>query len=79
MTKRARSPSSGPVVNGHKKINGEGKLNGELKTNGTSSVNGTSLSPKKIYGYTPEGKKKRILLNAFDMNGIGHIRYESLN
>ncbi|KAF5004225.1 hypothetical protein FDECE_9254 [Fusarium decemcellulare] len=28
---------------------------------------------ERRYGYTPDGKKKRILLNAFDMNGIGHI------
>lgn len=27
------------------------------------------------YGYKPDGTKKRILLNAFDMNGVGHIRY----
>ncbi|RSL43339.1 hypothetical protein CEP54_015132 [Fusarium duplospermum] len=26
-------------------------------------------------GYTLEGKKKRNLLNAFDMNGVGHIRF----
>ncbi len=26
------------------------------------------------YGFTESGKKKRILLNAFDMNGIGHTR-----
>ncbi|EXJ86818.1 hypothetical protein A1O3_03772 [Capronia epimyces CBS 606.96] len=25
------------------------------------------------YGYTSDGKKKRILLNAFDMNGLGHV------
>lgn len=24
------------------------------------------------YGYNAQGQKKRILLNAFDMNGIGH-------
>jgi alkanesulfonate monooxygenase SsuD/methylene tetrahydromethanopterin reductase-like flavin-dependent oxidoreductase (luciferase family) len=27
----------------------------------------------QCYGYLTNGKKKRILLNAFDMNGIGHI------
>ena len=35
-------------------------------------VNGTA--PAK-YGFTSSGKKKRILLNAFDMNGVGHIRF----
>ncbi|KAF4122225.1 xenobiotic compound monooxygenase [Geosmithia morbida] len=34
----------------------------------SANVNG-----ERRYGYTTEGKKKRILLNAFDMNGIGHI------
>ena len=29
---------------------------------------------ERKFGYTKEGKKKRILLNAFDMNGVGHIR-----
>ncbi|KAH8593808.1 luciferase-like domain-containing protein [Bisporella sp. PMI_857] len=29
--------------------------------------------PERKNGYTPEGRKKRILLNAFDMNGIGHV------
>ncbi|KAM0549875.1 hypothetical protein ACHAPJ_009122 [Fusarium lateritium] len=28
---------------------------------------------ERRYGYTKNGKKKRILLNAFDMNGVGHI------
>ncbi|KAL6352203.1 hypothetical protein LRP88_14647 [Fusarium phalaenopsidis] len=28
---------------------------------------------ERKYGYTLEGKQKRILLNAFDMNGVGHI------
>ncbi|KAI8716118.1 Bac-luciferase domain-containing protein [Fusarium sp. LHS14.1] len=28
---------------------------------------------ERKYGYTFEGKQKRILLNAFDMNGVGHI------
>lgn len=32
-------------------------------------------APLGPYGFTPEGKKKRILLNAFDMNGIGHTRF----
>jgi hypothetical protein len=27
------------------------------------------------YGFSADGKKKRILLNAFDMNGIRHTRY----
>ena len=30
---------------------------------------------ERKHGYTAAGKQKRILLNAFDMNGIGHIRY----
>ncbi len=47
--------------------NGE-KLHSPL-SNGTSGK----------YGYTSGGKKKRILLNAFDMNGIGHIRYYFYN
>lgn len=29
---------------------------------------------ERKYGYTKDGKKKRLLLNAFDMNGVGHIR-----
>lgn len=28
---------------------------------------------ERKYGYTKDGQKKRILLNAFDMNGVGHI------
>ena len=32
---------------------------------------------ERKYGYTFEGKQKRILLNAFDMNGVGHIRFIS--
>lgn len=28
---------------------------------------------ERKYGYTQEGNKKRILLNAFDMAGVGHI------
>ncbi|KAF2788795.1 Nitrilotriacetate monooxygenase component A/pristinamycin IIA synthase subunit A [Melanomma pulvis-pyrius CBS 109.77] len=35
-------------------------------------LQGTAATPQK-YGYKPDGSKKRILLNAFDMNGIGHI------
>ncbi|KAM5378133.1 hypothetical protein ACJZ2D_004591 [Fusarium nematophilum] len=31
------------------------------------------VNGERRYGYNPDGKKKRILLNAFDMNGIGHI------
>lgn len=37
-------------------------------------LQGTEETPQK-YGYRPDGTRKRILLNAFDMNGIGHIRY----
>lgn len=32
------------------------------------------VTSERKFGYTSDGKKKRILLNAFDMNGIGHIR-----
>ena len=38
-------------------------------------LDGTARGERK-YGYTRDGEKKRILLNAFDMNGIGHIRYD---
>lgn len=31
------------------------------------------------FGILPNGQKKRILLNAFDMNGVGHIRYARSN
>jgi hypothetical protein len=37
-------------------------------------LQGKAETPQK-YGYTADGSKKRILLNAFDMNGIGHIRW----
>src|SRR5687768_4237764 len=33
------------------------------------------VQEERQYGYTKDGKKKRILLNAFDMNGVGHIRF----
>jgi hypothetical protein len=36
-------------------------------------LQGTEKPPRR-YGYDSNGSKKRILLNAFDMNGIGHIR-----
>lgn len=39
-------------------------------------LQGTANTPRK-YGYHPDERKKRILLNAFDMNGIGLIRYLS--
>ena len=29
---------------------------------------------QRRHGYTADGKQKRMLLNVFDMNGIGHIR-----
>ncbi|KAJ4294317.1 hypothetical protein N0V90_008007 [Kalmusia sp. IMI 367209] len=35
-------------------------------------LQGKTETPKR-YGYRTDSKKKRILLNAFDMNGIGHI------
>lgn len=38
------------------------------------ALRGTEKTPQR-YGYRSDGTKKRILLNAFDMNGIGHIRY----
>lgn len=34
-----------------------------------------NVEEERKFGYTKAGKQKRILLNAFDMNGIGHIRY----
>ncbi|KAF7542798.1 hypothetical protein G7Z17_g11267 [Cylindrodendrum hubeiense] len=56
------------------------------KTTGSNAfVSSTSTEPLSLdllqgrveeerqYGYTKDGRKKRILLNAFDMNGIGHI------
>lgn len=43
------------------------------RTKETSKVE-NARAPLGPYGFTPEGKKKRILLNAFDMNGIGHTR-----
>lgn len=33
------------------------------------------IDGERRYGYDINGKQKRILLNAFDMNGVGHIRY----
>jgi hypothetical protein len=36
-------------------------------------LQGSTNTPQR-YGYQANGRKKRILLNAFDMNGIGHIR-----
>lgn len=33
------------------------------------------VNGERKFGYRQDGKKKRILLNAFDMNGIGRIRY----
>lgn len=33
------------------------------------------IDGERRYGYYINGKQKRILLNAFDMNGVGHIRY----
>ena len=38
-------------------------------------LQGKEATPQR-YGYRADGQKKRILLNAFDMNGIGHIRYD---
>jgi hypothetical protein len=35
------------------------------------------VQEERQYGYTKDGQKKRILLNAFDMNGVGHIRLVS--
>lgn len=58
-----------------------------MSSKSTSDVDCHDSSPKKSdlndiltvherrKGYTQDGKKKRILLNAFDMNGMGHVRY----
>lgn len=35
------------------------------------------VQEERQYGYTKNGQKKRILLNAFDMIGVGHIRLVS--
>ncbi|KAF2832389.1 Nitrilotriacetate monooxygenase component A/pristinamycin IIA synthase subunit A [Ophiobolus disseminans] len=48
-------------------FSGSPALNVPLKV-----LQGNGETPSK-YGYRADGQKKRILLNAFDMNGIGHI------
>lgn len=62
---------------GKKKAKHSSSLKSAAKLNGTKKENVDS--PLGRYGFTPTGEKKRILLNAFDMNGIGHTRYAHLN
>jgi hypothetical protein len=46
----------------------------EPVSNGGGQQGISSEETSGNYGYESTGKKKRILLNAFDMNGLGHIR-----
>ena len=41
----------------------------------TDSTQNQQQTPSGNVVTNGQAKKKRILLNAFDMNGIGHIRY----
>lgn len=34
----------------------------------------SKVQGQRRYGFNEDGTQKRILLNAFDMNGVGHIR-----
>jgi hypothetical protein len=34
----------------------------------------SKVQGERRYGINEDGSQKRILLNAFDMNGVGHIR-----
>lgn len=50
----------------------------DIKETGPSppkrDYNGIPKVAERRSGYQENGKKKRILLNAFDMNGLGHVR-----
>ena len=52
--------------------------NGHTTTSQKRQRNGSPKVSERRPGYDENGKKKRILLNAFDMNGIGHVRYACL-
>lgn len=43
------------------------------------STSTQSVDSNAKFGYAKDGKQKRILLNAFDMNGVGHIRLAVLS
>ncbi|KAE8441802.1 hypothetical protein EG329_004315 [Mollisiaceae sp. DMI_Dod_QoI] len=59
-------------TNGKKKKAIHQKPTSKSTTTKNTSKNKNVKAPLGPYGFTSEGRKKRILLNAFDMNGIGH-------
>lgn len=66
-------------TNGKKRKTKHQNKASKISTTEKSSKVENVETPVGPYGFTPEGEKKRILLDAFDMNGIGHTRFAESN